>query len=111
MMTHVNHDHMVDDDVSSSSTQNDQICFQNLLDNDLIGDVINDNKEDHVLRLYFENPNGLTLSPTGGDFKEYLEQMKQFDVDIVGLYEHNLDTQKHSVKQILYDSCRKGAFY
>jgi hypothetical protein len=76
-----------------------------MLQNDLIGHPTSEPKPADTLRLYFGNPNRLTLDARGGDFREYLDLMKHIEVDIIGLFEHNLDTQKASVKLILYETC------
>jgi hypothetical protein len=79
---------------------------ENMLSNDLIGVPISEEKHSDSIRLYFGNPNGITLNDSGGDLREYLEQMQQIEIDLIGLSEHNLDTHKPKVKSIIYDTCR-----
>lgn len=74
---------------------------------DYIGPIINEDKNDGVYRIIGGNPNGLTLNAKGGDYSEYLEEVKRMGADTIALYEINLDTQKSQVKKLLYDTSQQ----
>jgi hypothetical protein len=78
-----------------------------LRENDFIGPPTPDNKPDKVFRLYFGNPCGLNLGISGGDFKEYIEEMKRLQVDYLGLAEINIDLTKASNLKKLHTSAKK----
>jgi hypothetical protein len=55
---------------ASTPTTIDQIFEQNLRDNLPIGPPLTKAKPDDTTRLYFNNPNGLALLSSGGQFDE-----------------------------------------
>ena len=70
--------------------------------NSFIGTPPPEDKLDHVFRLLCGNPNGFNLGSQGGDFTDYCKEVHRFQADTSCLYEHNLDSYNHSVKNILY---------
>ena len=77
---------------------------RNYAKNEYIGPPISDEKADGTYRLYAGNPNGLKLGPKGGDWSEHCEKLKILQVDTGCLFEINLDTTKHQIKKLLYDT-------
>ena len=88
-----------------NNTNNTQQNYQQFSHNTFIGQQILENKSDGIFRLIAGNPNGLKLNATGGDLHEYLEEAKRMSADAILLYEINLDTQQHKVKQTIYETC------
>jgi hypothetical protein len=78
---------------------------QALAHNKHIGTIITEEKGEDVFRVYCGNPRGLRLDARGGEFAEYLEEMKRMSVDTVCLYEINLDTTKGKVQKTINDTC------
>ena len=70
--------------------------------NSFIGSPLHEDKLDNVFHLLCGNPNGFNLSPQGGDFIDYCKEVDRFQADTSCLYEHNLDSYNHAVKNILY---------
>jgi hypothetical protein len=68
-------------------------------------------KGENVFRVFGGNPDGLQVTQGGGQFDEYLEQTKTMQCDVTCIYELNLDTTKHTVKQKLYDVCKNKFDY
>ena len=70
--------------------------------NSFIGSPLTEDKPDNVFCLLCGNPNGFNLGPRGGDFTDYFKEVYRFQADTSCLYEHNLDSYNHAVKNILY---------
>ena len=70
--------------------------------NSFIGSPLRENKPDNVFCLLCGNPNGFNLGPRGGNFIDYCKEVYRFQADTSCLYEHNLDSYNHTVKNILY---------
>ena len=54
------------------------------------------------------NPNGFNLGPQGDDFINYCKEVYRFQADTSCLYEHNLDSYNHAVKNILYKTTQRS---
>jgi hypothetical protein len=63
-------------------------------------------KGENVTRVYSLNVNGLSLDKRGGRFDDLCKVAKEVQTDILCCQEHNLDTTKHHVRSILYDTAR-----
>ena len=70
--------------------------------NSFIGSPLQEDKPDNVFHLLCGNPNSFNLGPQGGDFIDYCMEVYRFQADTLCLYEHNLDSYNHVVKNILY---------
>ena len=75
--------------------------------NSFIGSPLTEDKPDHVFRLLCGNPNAFTIGPRGGDFIDYCKEVYRFQADTLCLYEHNLDSYNHTVKNILYKTTQR----
>ena len=75
--------------------------------NSFIGTPPPEDKPDHVFHLLCGNPNGFNLGYRGGDFTDYFKEVHRFQADKSCLYEHNLDSYNHSVKNILYKTTQR----
>ena len=70
--------------------------------NSFIGSPLPEDKLDHVFCLLCGNPNGFNFGPQEGNFINYCKEVYRFQTDTSCLYEHNLDSYNHAVKNILY---------
>ena len=91
-----NHSHSYPYDPSSQSLS------QPLTTNLFIGTPLPEDKPNNVFQLLYGNPNGFTIGPRRGDFIDYCKEVCQFQADTSCLYEHNLDSHNHKVRNILY---------
>ena len=64
-------------------------------------------KSDQITRLYGMNVNGLRLDKRGGQLDELCKVMKEVQADVFCGQEHNLDSDKTQVRQILYHTTRQ----
>ena len=80
--------------------------YRNLTENKYIGQPITEEKGKDVYRLYAGNPNGVKIGPKGGEYGEYLEEMKRMKSDTTCLFEVNLDTLKHEIRENLFKTTR-----
>jgi hypothetical protein len=55
------------------------------------------NKPPNTTRMFFVNVNGLQFGALGGEFTDVCFQMNEANIDILGLAETKLDTQKRNV--------------
>ena len=62
-----------------------------------LGDKMPDDKPPNTTRMFFVNVNGLRFGPQGGEFLEVCAQMHSAHIDMLGLAETKLDTQKREV--------------
>ena len=76
--------------------------------NSFIGPPLPENKPNNVFCLLCGNPNGFNLGPQGGDFIDYCKEVYRFQADTSCLYEHNLDSYNHAVKNILYKTTQRA---
>ena len=74
---------------------------QPLTANSFISTPLPKDQPDNVFRSLCGNPNGFTIGPCGGDFIDYCKEVCQFQADTSCLYEHNLDSHNHKVRNIL----------
>jgi hypothetical protein len=51
-------------------TPTELVYHENMKSNDHIGPTVCDKTHDSVIRMYFGNPNGLTINANGGEFSE-----------------------------------------
>ena len=73
-----------------------------------IGTPPPEDRSDHVFHLLCGNPNGFNPGSQGGDFTDYCKEVYRFQADTSCLYEHNLDSHNHSVKNILYKTIQSA---
>jgi hypothetical protein len=69
--------------------------------NDIFGDAMNTPISPNRTRLYFINLNGINLTKGAVKFRDLCSEIKQADIDILAASEHNLDTNKFVVRQLL----------
>ena len=79
-----------------------QLSSPPLTANLFIGPPPSEDKPDNVFHLLCSNSNGFNLGPRGGNFIDYCKEVYRFQADTSCLYEHNLDSYNHTVKNILY---------
>ena len=72
-----------------------------------IGEEIQEPKAENTYRVYFSNPNGFKLDQTGGGYAEICEEMRRMNVDTWGAAETNVDSTRHTVKDIIHKTTRK----
>ena len=76
--------------------------------NSFIGSPLPEDKPDNVFRLLCSNPNSFNLGHRGGDIIDYCKDVYRFQADTSCLYEHNLDSYNHAVKNILYKTTQRA---
>ena len=64
-------------------------------------------KGDNITRIYSVNLNGLQLDAAGGKFDSVCRAIKIAQADIFCGQEHNVDTTKSSVRNILFDTAKQ----
>ena len=65
------------------------------------GDPMSLPKQRNIFRVYCQNINGLKLDEQGGDIPPISEFVNQYQCDVVGFSETNLDSTKFSVQKII----------
>ena len=95
------------DSSAQEATPTTRTQQENYINSHYIGNEIDGQKPTGIYRLYFCNPNGLTLGPDGGDYAEFCTEMHKIQADSWGIAEINLDTNRTSVKECLYRTNRK----
>jgi exonuclease III len=70
------------------------------------GDLLEE-KNINATRIYSLNVNGLSIDRRGGRFDDLCKVSKEVNADIICCQEHNLDTSKSYVRNILYDTARQ----
>jgi hypothetical protein len=63
--------------------------------------------KDHVIRLYFQNVNGLRLQDAAVDITETFLHLKNIEADIFGLVETQLHCRNPQVQRVLQDCKRR----
>ena len=76
--------------------------------NSFIGSPLPKDKPDNVFCLLCGNPNSFNLGPQAGDFIDYCKEVYRFQADTSCLYEHNLDSYNHAIKNILYKTTQRA---
>ena len=76
--------------------------------NSFIGPPPPEDKPNHIFHLLCSNPNGFNLCPQGDNFIDYCKEVYRFQADTSCLYEHNLDSYNHAVKNILYKTTQRA---
>ncbi len=79
---------------------------QSFQSNTFLGTRCPEIKPPNTFRLYSGNHNGFNLGDDGGEFCEYLEEMKRFGCDVFCAQEIKVDTLKSAVKEKLYSATR-----
>ena len=98
------HDHSYSYPYDPSS----QSPSQPLTANSFIGTPLPEDKPNNVFHLLCGNPSGFTIGPRGGDFIDYCKEVCRFQADTSCLYEHNLDSYNHKVRNILYKTTQRS---
>jgi hypothetical protein len=75
--------------------------------NEVFGDIMQIPILPEITRLYFINLNGLNLTNKSVKFRELCEEIRRSDIHLFAAAEHNLDTNKFSVRKCLQDTARK----
>ena len=70
------------------------------------GDLIG-SKGEHSLRVYAININGITLDKLGGTFDTMCQVMRELQIDVMCLQEHNLDTTQVHIRSTFFDTAAK----
>ena len=76
---------------------------ENLRTNIPWGDTLQP-KPTNTFRIYCQNANGLRLDHQGGEFATICDIALEVQADLIGLTEHNLDTNKFSVRKCCHDA-------
>ncbi len=58
-------------------------------------------------RLYFININGINLDKQAVQFRDLCTKMKKAEIHIMAIAEHNLDTEKFAVRQLLEKNAQR----
>jgi exonuclease III len=69
------------------------------MDGDFIGDILQDNKPEHITRVYFHNLNGLKWDRHGGAWPMVCQAMAGIQADIACFSEINQDTQNYTIRE------------
>ena len=91
---------------TASDTRQSSLLTSNHTENNPWGDELLE-KGINVTRVYSLNVNGLSVDRRGGRFEDLCKVAKEVQADIICCQEHNLDTTKHNVRSILYDTVRQ----
>jgi hypothetical protein len=79
----------------------------NLSNNNPWGDDMICPKGKEIFRLYSQNINGLKLDNCGGDLQPIADFINEYQCDIIGFSETNVDVSKYAVKKIITDTLNK----
>ena len=77
----------------------------NQKENEPWGDLLS-SKAPHLLRVYIQNVNGLSIDRRGGQLNDVCEVIRETQADIFCGQEHNLDVTQMRIRSILYDTVR-----
>ena len=66
---------------------------------DFWGDILTDEKESNITRIYFQNLNGIKWDTDGGNWPAICQAMGGIQADIMGFAEVNQNTAKAEIKQ------------
>ena len=109
---HDTEDDILDEQAENTILDDRQTQQQrNYANNPYIGTAPPEEKEDYVFRVYGANTNGFNLGRDGADFSKFCEEMKNLEVDTWCTFEHNLDTLKPKVREVLDTTVRKHFDY
>jgi hypothetical protein len=76
---------------------------ENLRNNILWGDSLQP-KDSNTFQIYCQNANGIQLGQKGGEFAMMCELSLEVQADVIAITEHNLDTQKFSIRKCCHDA-------
>jgi exonuclease III len=104
--------HELDDLMEQNLTQQeniDQIYDPNLQlsQNQHVGDVMKEQKQQGRIRMYCINLNGIKWDKHGGNWPEICQAMEACNADIVGLVELNQDVGRYELNRKMDEECRK----
>ena len=75
--------------------------------NEFIGDVLEEDPTAGIIRIYFQNLNGLNWDAHGGKWPYICEVMEGIQVDIACFAEMNTDTNNHEVRRKMEQICQR----
>ena len=78
--------------------------------NDIFGNSMAIPLHSHTTRLYFINLNGINLANDAVKYRDLCKELKTSQIDLFAAVEHNLDTNKFSVRQRLQKTARTDIF-
>jgi hypothetical protein len=78
-------------------------CLPDITQDTYFGDLVSEKDPDN-LRVVFNNPNGLTYTPTGEDYKYIHSTAQDLQADVVGLAEVNSPFSQHFFLRQLFKS-------
>ena len=90
------------EDITTDRT-NVHLSPENLRNNIPWGDSLQP-KDSNTFQIYCQNANGIQLDQTGGDFATMCDLSLEVQADVIAITEHNLDTQKFSVRKCCHDA-------
>ena len=99
---------LYDQSYSNPYDPSSQSSSQPLTENLFIGTPLPEDKPDNVFHLFCGNPNGFTIRPRSGDFIDCCKEVSRFQANTSCLYEHNLDSHNHKVRNILYKTTQRA---
>jgi hypothetical protein len=76
--------------------------------NDIFGDPISIPIASDITRMYFININGINLQKQAIQFRDLCTEIKHADIHLLAVAEHNLDTNKFAVRQLLQQTAHKA---
>ena len=100
------HDNNSTDSLTQNLLTTDEGILTNLQKNSFIGDPYPLPKPNNIFRLHAGNINGLKIHRNENDYAAHLREMKLLEADIIAIFELNLDTQQHQIKNTLFETTR-----
>ena len=76
-----------------------------------IGDILDEQKPDHILRIYIQNINGIQIDNNGGELNTIATEMCRIRADIIALIETNVDNTNFTIKDTIHKTLRKYNFH
>jgi hypothetical protein len=97
----------LDTNLEPLSQIQDSACPVASLCEDFLGDRIRTSKPPNTTRMHFQNVNGLNYTSSGGEFNDICAQIHKDNINILGIAETKLDTQRKAVVPTCLRSARR----
>ena len=72
-----------------------------------IGHILDEQKQDHILRIYIQNINGIQIEKNGGELNTIATKMCRISADVIALIETNVENTNFTVNDIIHKTLRK----
>jgi hypothetical protein len=85
------------EEATQNNTQEDDTWNGMIAPNQPVGDIMPMPKHYNQMRIYLQNPNGISIGRTG-DMDMILDHLQHMEIDIFVFPETNLNTHKNMIK-------------